>query len=135
MKTEAAMNRPRTAWSHCGFTIIEFVGVLAVIAILAAALAPVLIRQMDRIASKQESTRLKSIGEALRQSVIRNRYIPTWTNLASTVATELGVDISNVTTSGRKHPRFFLVDTNLSISGSGLPYRQNSIGSASAPVN
>ncbi len=93
-----------------GFSLMELIGVLAVIALLAASLVPTLIRQMDRIAGYQESAALKSLGDALNQSIRRNRYIPSHTDWASTVATESGVAVSNVTTNGRKQPRFFLID-------------------------
>src|ERR1043166_2153337 len=69
------------------FTLIELLGVLAVIALLAGALVPALIRQMDRIAGHQESAALKSLSSALQQSIRRNHYIPNHTDWASTVAT------------------------------------------------
>src|SRR5881396_1136137 len=69
------------------FSLIELIAVLAVIALLAASLVPTLIRQMDRIAGDQESAALKSFGDALNQSIRRNRYIPSQTDWASTVAT------------------------------------------------
>src|SRR5437867_9718654 len=97
------------------FSLIELIGVLAVIAILAAVLARALIRQMDRIAGDQESAALKSFGDALQQSIMRARSIPTYTNWASTVASELGVDISSVTNSPRRQPRFFLIDPALRV--------------------
>src|SRR5436190_11233665 len=111
------------------FSLIELVGVLAVISILAAILAQALLRQVDKIAGDQEAAALKSFGDALQQSILRNRYIPTYTNWSSTVASELGVDVAAVTNSPRKQPRFFLIDANLSIAGAGLPYRQTNTGS------
>src|SRR5262245_52872169 len=109
-----------------GVTLIELIGVLTVLAIFACALVPVLIRQMDKIAGDQESASLKSISEALQQSILRNRYIPNDANWVSTVATELGVNASNVATNGRKQPRFFLIDPALQVgtNGAGLPYAQ-----------
>src|SRR5439155_11697863 len=62
--------------SYRAFSLIELVGVLTVIAILAAVAVPALIRQMDRIAGEQESAALKSLGDALQQSIVRNRSVP-----------------------------------------------------------
>jgi type II secretory pathway pseudopilin PulG len=104
------------------------IAVLAVLAILAAALVPLFIRQMDKVAGDQESAVLKSFGHALQQSIMRHRYIPGDADWASRVATELGVDAASVTNSPRNQPRFFLIDQNLSIGGGGLPYTQTSDG-------
>jgi prepilin-type N-terminal cleavage/methylation domain-containing protein len=120
---------------HRAFSLIEMIGVLAVIAVLATTLAPSFVRQMDKSASDQESAALKSFGDALQQSIMRNRYIPSETDWASTVATELGVDIAAVTTNPRRQQRFFLIDPNLSIASGALPYSQTTAGSLSQPVN
>src|SRR5947207_784081 len=131
--------------SYSAFSLIEMIGVLAVIAILAAALAPSFVRQMDKSAGDQESAALKSFGEALQQSIMRQRYIPSATDWASTVATELGVDVTAVTDSPRRQPRFFLIDPNLNINNTGvtpggngepaLPYTQANAGSANLPAS
>ncbi len=112
------------------FSLLEMIGVLAVLAILAAALVPALIRQMDKTAGDQESAALKSMGDALQQSIMRNRYIPGATDWAANIATELGVDVASVTNSPRQQPRCFLIDQNLSIGGFGLPYTQTSAGAS-----
>src|SRR5205809_8130226 len=115
------------------FSLIELVGVLAVIAVLAAVLAPALIRQMDRIAGQQESASLKSFGDALQQSILRKRYIPSASDWATNIAAELGVDVANVNTNqARRQPRFFLIDPALRTgdNSSALPYNQtNASGS------
>src|SRR6266536_3397979 len=101
--------------SYHAFSLIELIGVLAVMAILAGMLVPALVRQMDKVAGDQESAALKSFGDALQQSIMRNGYIPSATDWAAQTATELGVDVTKVTTSPRNRPRLFLVDPNLSI--------------------
>src|SRR5436190_1399870 len=119
------------------FSLIELIGVLAVMAILAAVLVPSLIRQMDRIAGEQESAALKSFGDALQQSIMRKRYIPSGTDWATNIATELGVDVTNVSTNqARRQPRFFLIDPALRVGNNsyGLPYNQNLTNWASGSV-
>src|SRR5438093_7549031 len=61
---------------HRAFTLIEMIGALTILAILATFLVPALIRQMDKIAGDKESAALKSFGDALQQSIMRTRYIP-----------------------------------------------------------
>ena len=126
--------------SYRAFSLIEMIGVLAVIAILAAALAPSFVRHMDKTAGDDESASLKAFGDALQKSIMRNRYIPNATDWATTLATESGVDLAAVTTNPRRQPRFFLIDPGLNINNTGvtqpgdgapaLPYTQNSDGSA-----
>jgi len=114
--------------SYRAFSLIELIGVLAVIAILAAVAVPALIRQMDRIAGEQESAALKSFGDTLQQSILRKRYIPGASDWATNIATELGVDVANVTTNSRRQPRFILIDPALRIgnnNSSVLPYTQS----------
>ena len=114
------------------FSLIEMIGVLAVIAILATALAPSFVRQMDKTAGDQESATLKSFGDALQQSIMRYpHYIPSEADWASTIAIELAADVTTVTNSPRRQPRVFLIDPALQIgsNGRGLPYSQTSIGS------
>ena len=82
----------RQKWS--AFSLIELIGVLAIIAIMAAVMTPSLIRQMDRIAGQQESVALKSFGDALQQSILRKRYVPNATDWATNIAAELGVEVA-----------------------------------------
>jgi prepilin-type N-terminal cleavage/methylation domain-containing protein len=136
MKMELKSIYRKAGQPHRAFTLIEVIAVLAVLAILAAILVPALLRQMDRLAGEQESATLVSFDEALQQSILRNRYIPTYSNMAPAIATELGVEIASVTRNPRGQPRFFLIDpawrigTNLA----GLPYSQTAAGSTNLPV-
>ena len=117
--------------SHLAFSLIEMIGALAVIAILAAILVPPFVRQMDKVAGDDEGAALKSLADALQQSILRKRSIPSHTDWAWTVATELGVDMAAVTTNPRGQPRHFLIDPALQVgvNGGGLPYTQSNSGS------
>src|SRR5262245_31058372 len=66
----------RVRGTRCAFSLIVIIGLLAVIAILAAVLVPALIRQMDTAAGQQESAALKALVDALQQSILRKRSIP-----------------------------------------------------------
>lgn len=119
------------------FSLVELVGVLAVIAVLALLLAPVLVRQIDRIAAEQEGAALKSFAGALQQSAMRRRALPAAATWAATIAGELGVDVANVATNARRQPRFFLIDPALRVgnNGSTLPYAQSDWATGSMTTN
>ncbi len=113
-----------------GFTLIEMIGVLAAIALLAALLLPALTKQTDRLASDQETATLQVFGDAFQRSVLRNRYIPGTNDWAAVIGTEMSLDISEVVTNSRRLVRYFLVDPALAVgtNGLGLPYAQSNFG-------
>jgi len=116
-------------------TLIEVIGVLAVIAILAAVLLPALIKETDKVVADQETASLQSFGNAFQSYVTRYRRIPgaAGYDWATSIANELGLDIGSVTNNVRQQPRVLLIDT----SGFGtlsLPYVQNNAGTA-LPAN
>src|SRR6266568_3201747 len=59
-----------------GHTLIEFIGVLAVLAILALALTPVVIRRMDSAAWTKEVNDMTAISNALVLQTLKNYSIP-----------------------------------------------------------
>ncbi len=123
-----------------GFTLIEMIGILAVIAILAVALIPIFIKQMDQIAADKETKQLKAFADGLRQQIVKTRFIPDETSWDSMIASNVGLSISQVRTNGRRVARAFLMDPNFVLQRSGEspskpPYTQNVGGSIIYPTS
>jgi type II secretory pathway pseudopilin PulG len=115
--------------------MIETVGVLAIIAILATVIFSATVRHLDFAASNLESTNLVSFANALQTSAMRYRYIPGpipgptgSTNWVQMIATELGMNPAMVSTNARNSRRVLLTDPNNTIA---LPYAQTNTGTGS----
>ncbi len=113
------------------FSLLELIGVLVIIAILASVLVPAIIRRIDHAAWTKEKADLNSMADALTQSIPRTKSVPTFTNWASAVASEMSLPVSAVLTNRRWYARAFLIDPSLSIGGAGLPYTQTNNGASS----
>src|SRR5580765_7202402 len=112
---------------RAGWTLIESIAVMAVIAILAAMTVPTIIKRVDRAAWTKETADLNAIGDAFTQSIFRTKSIPTFTNWASAVSSQMSLPVSAVLTNGRRYARAFLIDPNVDIEGVDLttvPYTQ-----------
>ena len=89
------------------------VGVLAVIAILAAMLVPAIIKRIDFAAWAAENASLSAMKDALVQHVVRSNNIPgSQTTWAAAISSELGLAPANITTTPRNYHRFYLIDTS-----------------------
>jgi prepilin-type N-terminal cleavage/methylation domain-containing protein len=120
------------------FSLIEMIGVLAVIAILAAAIFPVLLRQLDYAAQGNEGTNLAAVASGLQQGAMGRRYVPSANDWAGFIATNIGWRVSGVQTNTRNNPRIFLIDPTLVIgtnTAANLPYQQTTRGSTNLPTN
>ena len=119
-----------------GFSLVEMIGVLTVLSILAMALAPILIKQMDRIAGEKENSQLKAFSEAFRQGVLTTKSIPSEFGWDQMIATNLGLQTNQVRINERRVARVFLIDYNLRINGAALPYGPQAVtGSSVKPVS
>jgi len=112
-----------------GWTLIESIAVMAVIAILAAMIAPTIIKRVDRAAWVKETADLNAIGDAFTLSILRTKTIPGETTWAAAVASQMSLPVSAVSTNARRYARAFIIDQNLSINGNPLPYTQTNTGS------
>ncbi len=128
-----------------GFTLIEMIGVLGVLAILATVILSNATLSLDTAAANLENTNLVNFATALQNNILRNRYIPGASDWATVIATELGVNVSSVTNTPRNLPRYFLIDPALQIypyAAGTLPYAQSILvsniattGQGSQPVS
>jgi type II secretory pathway pseudopilin PulG len=125
---------PRNASRSRGaFTLIELVGVLAVLAILASVMTPVAVKRLDVAARDGESSSLAAMAEAFVQASLTNRAIPTTNNFPQLIASYLNEPTNTVRINKRGLGRVFMADPNLSINGGGLPYSQTAAGTTNLP--
>jgi type II secretory pathway pseudopilin PulG len=98
---------------HCeAFSLLEFIGVLGIIAIIAAALVPAVIKRIDRAAWVKENANLAAFSDAFTQYTLKNNTIPGDQGWANAVAGELGLSVGDVTNNSRRYGRAFLVDAS-----------------------
>jgi type II secretory pathway pseudopilin PulG len=90
--------------------MIEFIGVLAVMAILAAALVPFVIKRIDQAARTKEIGALTAISTAYTQYVVRSNTIPDEFTWAETVSSQLDLSANDIRITPRKYNRCFLYD-------------------------
>jgi len=110
-------------------SLLIWIGVFAVIAILLAFLLPALIRETDQRVAREETAVLKTLGNALQAAIKRQAAIPSHNSWADFVAAEAGFSYAAVATNPRKQPRHLLIDTNGWFSLVSLPYTQTRLGS------
>ncbi len=119
------MNPERRATSDerrhaAGFTLIEVVGVLAVMATLMAIVAPTLIDQIDRAAEEAEAQSLTAIAQGV-ELYLRTNY--TWpANLSALSPDYVPFGTAQLTVNARGFPRYFIVhpDTSSYVNATGL---------------
>ncbi|RMH52296.1 MAG: type II secretion system protein [Zetaproteobacteria bacterium] len=117
----ASLDRPR------GFSMIEMVGVLAVISILAAVIAPSAIQMISSSKQTAEDQALSAIADAFRLYVQNNKKIPNEATWAGDLATLMNSAPSKVTTNGNNGSRIYLYPQDFFTQGNTtapLPYDQ-----------
>lgn len=121
-----------------GFTLIEMIGVLAIMAILAAVIAPNVVKQMQSARQDAEETNLRLLADGLVNYVLENRIIPqsgegfgTW---ASNIATQTDLPVEKVYENdlGCSRRYWFDPSTNLNgLSDNSAAYNQNTVSASS----
>lgn len=115
-----------------GYTVIEVLGVLAIIAILAAAMIPAMMKSLQRTERQNEEFNLETIANGLKDYILRDKAIPDENNWAQAVADELAMPLNRVQLNDAGWTRVLLVDPDLrmgSTNTSVLPFSQTIQGS------
>lgn len=113
------------------FTLPQLIGVLSVMAILVSVIVPVASKRLDEAARDGEAANLAAMSEALEQSILATRTIPTTANFATTIASYLNMEVNAVSTNKRKFARLFMADPAMSMA---LPYAQGVAGASALPT-
>lgn len=119
------------------FTLLELIGVLAVIAITLAIVMPPIIQRLKLAAAERESETLQRLAGGFNGHVLRNKKVPNETQWAEAIATELGLQTGEVKVNPRRVERVFLIDPALRIGAANgtLPYTQTNGGSQVEPAS
>lgn len=114
-----------------GFSLIELIGVMAVISIMASVMMPSLITTLRRAAAERESAELRILARGLTDHIKRNKHIPDEKAWAQAIATELGRQLDSVAATANRSPRLYVIDPALRIGDADgkLPYTQKAGGS------
>lgn len=118
------------------FSLIELIGVLTIIVLLATAAAPPFIKRIDHETIKAEEQTLKQFSEALLRASKRERAIAMPSVWPSTIAGVLEFSPNQVRTNSRRFERAFLAHPNFTINFSLLStnsYVQNAAGAWGTP--
>src|SRR6266542_62615 len=130
--------RSRRAPGQSCFTLVETIGVLAVIALLLAVIAPSVVRRLDHAAWTKETSDIQAIADSYTQYILRTKTIPGTNTWASSVSDQMNLPVSAITTNMRGYARAFLIDTNLKIganANSVLPFGPQSASGSPKPVS
>ena len=98
---------PRAA---AGFSLIELIGVLAIMAILASVIAPNTLRSLDRAAVNAESRTLDNLGEQVKLCLRANGTAPTAANWTTTVGSFADISPADIATNRRRINRVYITD-------------------------
>lgn len=129
---KSACEKP-PASHRSAFTLVEVIGVVAILALLVAVAAPTIIKRLDAAARDAEAENLKVISEAYVRSSLSTRQLPTVALIPQQVAAYLDETTNKVRVNQRGRNRAVLAHPDLSLNGSGLPYVQTNRGLTNNP--
>lgn len=115
-----------------GFSLIEVIGVLSIVAILVAVVGQSVLQNLNRSAREAEDQNMANIANALQASILRTKSVPSAANWVQVVSSELGLPPNKVSTTAAGTTRVLLIDPNCRIGTNAsqtLPYTQTNRGS------
>lgn len=101
---------------RAGFSLIEMIGVLAIMAILASVIVPNALKSLDRAAIKAEAASVAALGEQLKLYLRQNGALPTTAvppaapNWATQLAGYADLSPADVLTNKRNNNRLYVTD-------------------------
>ncbi|MCP5521627.1 MAG: hypothetical protein H7A46_08775 [Verrucomicrobiales bacterium] len=107
------------------WTLIELVGVLAILSVLVLVGAGAGLAYADQLARDRERDSLQDIAEALRRSVSQTLVIPDQNGYANQIANFSGRPAASILRNARGNQRLLLIDPGVTNSGFNLPFDQN----------
>ncbi|MBI5815693.1 MAG: type II secretion system protein [Nitrospinae bacterium] len=128
---------------RAAFTLIEIIGVLAVLSILAAMILPNVIQEINRASGDAEENNLKTIAAGLENYITQYRvipgtmvvaasgtigtypYLPAVPDWSTAIASATGLALAKVTTNERGNTRYYYWDAN---GFPTIPFSQGSDG-------
>jgi prepilin-type N-terminal cleavage/methylation domain-containing protein len=128
---------PRPAAQTAGFTLIEVIGALAIVALIAGLFAQSGFERLRHAERASEVAELAQIIQGIEQAVVRTRTVPTAQNWATLVAGQLAKSPSQIAQTRPGLTRVLLFDPAFKIGPTAtntLPFTQSAGGSI-LPVN
>jgi len=112
------------------FSLIEIIGVLTILSVLAALLMPSCIKRIDIATRNQEKLNLAGITDALTKSLLRGHNVPDYKTWNAQAASWSEMPVSKVSTNARRYQRVYYSLNTPSVT---LPYPQDYQGLAAPP--
>jgi len=97
-------------WSRAGFTLIEMIGVLAIMAILSAVLVPNGLRSLDRASVVAEQQTLSNLGGQVKKYLHDYGSPPAAASWDTDIAAYANLSAIDIKTNKRQMDRVFLLD-------------------------
>ncbi len=109
--------RPITRWVWTdrqwkGFSLLEVIGVLSIIAILSAVMAPNVVRSIDRVAVRSEGENLEVLGEQIKLRLRDTGSIPSPSSWATDLADYSDLNQEEIEKNRRFMIRSYIRDTS-----------------------